>query len=46
MAAESECCAFLEFQLEHRSDATALTISAPPDGAEVVSELTAAFAGR
>jgi hypothetical protein len=45
-AAESECCAFLDFRLEHAPDAIALTISAPNGGAEVVGELVAAFEGR
>jgi hypothetical protein len=46
VAAESDCCAFLDFQLAHGHDATELTISAPDGGAEVVGELAAAFAGR
>jgi len=46
MAAESECCAFLDFELEQREDATVLTISAPNGGAEMVHELAAALAGR
>jgi hypothetical protein len=45
-AAESECCAFLDFSVEHDADATVLTISAPDGGAEVVHELAALFAGR
>jgi hypothetical protein len=46
VAAESECCAFLHFEVEHGADATALTISAPNGGAEMVHELAAALAGR
>jgi hypothetical protein len=46
VAAESECCAFLDFTVEHGEDATVLTISAPSGGAEMVHELAAAFAGR
>jgi hypothetical protein len=46
VAAESECCAFLDFVLEHDADATVLTISAPNGGAEMVHELAAALAGR
>ena len=46
VAAESECCAFLDFQLEHGDDASVLTISAPNGGAEMVHELAAALAGR
>ncbi|MEA2407196.1 MAG: hypothetical protein QOE69_1315 [Thermoleophilaceae bacterium] len=44
-AAESECCAFLDFKLEHGDDATVLTISAPDGGGEVVHELVGAFRG-
>ncbi len=46
VAAESECCAFLEFKVEHREQATVLTISAPNGGAEMLHELAAAFSGR
>jgi hypothetical protein len=46
VAAESECCAFLDFEVEHGDDATVLTISAPNGGAEMVHELAAALAGR
>jgi len=46
VAAESECCTFLDFELEHGDDATVLTISAPNGGAEMVHELAAALAGR
>jgi hypothetical protein len=46
VAAESECCAFLDFALEHHDDATVLTISAPNGGAEMVHELAAALGGR
>jgi hypothetical protein len=46
VAAESECCAFLDFRLDHHADASVLTISAPNGGAEVVHELASAFAGR
>jgi hypothetical protein len=46
VAAESECCAFLDFELEAGEDATVLTISAPNGGAEMVHELAAALAGR
>jgi hypothetical protein len=46
VAAESECCAFLDFELEHGDDATVLTISAPNGGAEMVHELAAVLAGR
>jgi hypothetical protein len=46
VAAESECCAFLDFRLEDEDEATVLTISAPNGGAEVARELAATFAGR
>ena len=46
VAAESECCAFLDFELEHGEDATVLTISSPNGGAEMVHELAAVLAGR
>jgi hypothetical protein len=46
VAAESECCAFLDFRLDHGAEASVLTISAPNGGAEVVHELASAFAGR
>jgi hypothetical protein len=46
VAAESRCCAFLDFRVEHAKEATVLTISAPNGGAEMVHELAAAFAGR
>lgn len=44
-AAEAECCAFLEFRVDHDAEATTLTISAPNGGAEVVGELAALFSG-
>jgi hypothetical protein len=44
-AAEAECCAFLDFDVEHDSEATTLTITAPNGGAKVVGELAALFAG-
>jgi hypothetical protein len=46
VAAESECCAFLDFRVEHGEEATVLTISAPNGGAEMVHELAAALIGR
>jgi hypothetical protein len=46
VAAESECCAFLDFRVEHGEEATVLTISAPNGGAEMAHELAAALAGR
>jgi hypothetical protein len=46
VVAESECCAFLDFRVEHGDVATVLTISAPNGGAEMVHELAAILAGR
>jgi MerR family copper efflux transcriptional regulator len=43
VGAESECCPFLDFRLEHDSDAIVLTITAPNGGAEVVRDLAAAL---
>jgi hypothetical protein len=43
VAAESECCPFLDLRVEHRDDATVLTIAAPDGGAEVVELLAEAF---
>jgi hypothetical protein len=46
VAAEAECCAFLDFIVEHGDAATVLTISAPNGGAEMVNEFAELFAGR
>jgi hypothetical protein len=46
VAAESECCAFLDFRVEHGTEATVLTITAPDGGGQVVDELAGALAGR
>lgn len=43
VAAESECCAFLDFALEHDGDATVLTITAPDGAAEMLATV---FSGR
>ena len=43
VAAEAECCAFLDFRLEHHPDATVLTIRAPNGGGEMVHALAGAF---
>lgn len=45
VAAESECCAFLDFKLEHGDVATVLTVSAPNGGAETMHELVGALVG-
>jgi len=46
VAAERECCAFLDFRVEHGPDAIVLTISAPDGGAEMLHEFALTFAGR
>jgi hypothetical protein len=46
VAAESQCCAFLDLEVEHRDEATVLTVSAPNGGAETMHELVGALAGR
>jgi len=45
VAAESVCCAFLEFGLEDNAEETVLTIAAPNGGEEVVHQLVEAFGG-
>ena len=43
VAAEAECCAFLDLALRDEQDALALTIGAPPEARPVRDELVAAF---
>src|SRR4051794_28464228 len=43
VAAEAQCCAFLDMTLRESPDALALTIVAPPDAGPVLDELVAAF---
>ncbi len=45
VAAESVCCAFLEFGLEDTATETVLTIQAPEGGEQVVHQLVGAFRG-
>lgn len=45
VAAESECCSFLDLALEERDGELILSITAPEDGQAVADELAAAFAG-
>jgi hypothetical protein len=45
VAAEAECCSFLELSLEERDDKLVLAIVAPEDGQAVAEGLAAAFAG-
>jgi hypothetical protein len=46
VAAESGCCPFLDFTVDHGERETVVRISAPEDGAPAVDELVAAFSGR
>lgn len=45
VAAEAECCSFLDLELTERGGELTLTLSAPGDGQTVADELAAAFAG-
>jgi hypothetical protein len=45
VAAEAECCSFLDLQLTERGGELVLTLTAPNDGQAVANELAAAFAG-
>jgi hypothetical protein len=44
VAAESECCAFLDLSLEEHDDVLALGISAPGEAGAVLDELGETFA--
>jgi hypothetical protein len=44
VAAESRCCAFLDFEIAHEEDATAVTIVAPEGGEAAVHQLADLFA--
>lgn len=44
VAAESQCCAFLDFTIIDERDATVVTIVSPPDGVPVMHELADLFA--
>lgn len=46
VAAEAECCSFLELSLEEQGGELVLSVSAPEDGQSVADELAAAFAGE
>jgi ABC-type uncharacterized transport system YnjBCD substrate-binding protein len=46
VAAESRCCAFLDFTLADADDATVLTVAAPEGGEATMHELSDMFAGR
>jgi hypothetical protein len=45
VAAEAECCSFLDLILEERGSELVLSIAAPQDGQAVADELAAAFDG-
>jgi hypothetical protein len=46
VAAEGECCAFLDLSLSEEDDGLVLSIAAPTDAEAVADELAAAFSGR
>jgi hypothetical protein len=47
VAAERQCCAFLDLDVEDGPDGLTLTVAGPPDAAPVVRDLAGAFvAGR
>ncbi len=45
VAAEAECCSFLDLRLEERGGELTLSIASPPNGQAVADALAAAFAG-
>jgi len=45
LAAEAECCSFLDLTLEESGRELILSIASPEDGQTVADELAAAFAG-
>lgn len=45
VAAEAECCAFLDLAIREEPDALVLAIDAPAEGAPIAAELAAAFEG-
>ncbi len=44
IAAEAECCSFLDLDLAERDGELMLTLAAPKDGQPIADELAAAFA--
>ena len=44
VAAEAECCSFLELSLQERGEELVLSIAAPRGGRPIADELAAAFA--
>lgn len=45
VAAEAQCCSFLDLSLEEQGGELLLSLSAPEQGQTIVDELAAAFAG-
>lgn len=45
VAAESSCCAFLEFDLQHDADRLRLTITGPEQASPLLEDMVAAFKG-
>jgi MerR family transcriptional regulator, copper efflux regulator len=45
VAAEAECCPFLDLEVSEREGELVLTLSAPEDGRALADELAAAFVG-
>lgn len=46
VAAEEQCCSFLDLSLEEQGDGLVLSIGAPGNGQPLAAELAAAFIGR
>ena len=46
VAAEAECCSFLDFSLSEDDGGLVLSITAPTDAEAVADELATAFSGR
>jgi hypothetical protein len=44
VAAEAQCCSFLDLTLEERGSDLILSVASPPDGQAVADELVATFA--
>ncbi|MBA2764137.1 MAG: hypothetical protein H0U42_05560 [Thermoleophilaceae bacterium] len=45
VAAEAECCAFLELELTERDGSLELSVHGPPEAAEIVGAMVGAFSG-
>ena len=42
---ERQCCAFLDFRMDHEDDCFLVTITAPPEAADSVEQIFSEFAG-